>query len=157
MEASIDHTQSANNQYDLVEALKAQGLIRETDIASEFAKFVRVERVRRGRHVIEKGSADNDLIFILSGEFQVSIGKEEVARCAPGEHVGEMAMVDPGVERSATVSAASDSLIARISEPEFTAIAEQFPRLWRRLAAELASRLRQTTHPSRMKSTHRAV
>jgi len=61
------------------------------------------------------------------------------------------------VERSATVTAASDSLIARISEPEFSAIADRFPGLWRRLAAELARRLRETAHPGRVKSPRRAV
>ena len=157
MEASSNQMQTTSNQYDLVETLKAQSLIAESDVASEFAKFVRVERVRRGQTVIEKGSADNDLIFILAGEFIVTIGKEVVAQCGAGEHVGEMALVDPGVARSATVAAASDSLIARISEPEFSVIAEHFPALWRRLAAELARRLRQTTHPSRVKSMHHAV
>jgi len=157
METSSNQMRTANNQHDLVEALKAQSLVAETDVATEFSKFARVERVRRGQPVIEKGSADNDLIFILNGEFVVTIGKEVVARCAAGEHVGEMALVDPGVERSATVTASSDSLIARISEPEFSVIADHFPGLWRKLAAELARRLRETTHPSRMKSTHRAV
>lgn len=157
MEASSNQMQTTNNQHDLVECLKAQSLIAESDVATEFSKFVRVERVRRGQSVIEKGSADNDLIFILSGEFVVTIGKEVVARCGAGEHVGEMALVDPGVVRSATVTAASDSLIARISEPEFSVIAEHFPGLWRKLAAELARRLRETVHPSRLKSVHHAV
>lgn len=157
METSSNQMKSAGNGYDLIGALKAQTLIGESDIATEFAKFVRVERVRGGQTVIEKGSADNELIFILAGEFVVTIGRETIARCTAGQHMGEMALVDPGVERSATVTAAYDSLIARVSEPEFTAIADHFPRLWRRLAAELANRLRQTTHPGRVKAYPRAV
>jgi CRP/FNR family transcriptional regulator, cyclic AMP receptor protein len=152
METSPNQSRGANSQHDLVEALKAQSLIHEADIAAELAKCVRIEKVRRKQPVIEKGSADNDLIFILAGEFVVTVGKEVVARCSAGEHVGEMALVDPGVERSATVIAESDSLVARVSEPDFSAIADRFPHLWRRLAAELAQRLRDTTHPSRLKA-----
>jgi CRP-like cAMP-binding protein len=56
--------------------------------------------------------------------------------------VGEMAVVDPDARRSASVSAVADSVVARITELEFSALADRFPRLWRRIALELASRLR---------------
>jgi len=53
-----------------------------------------------------------------------------------------MAVVDPNARRSASAIAAMDSVVARISEAEFSALADRFPRLWRRIAMELASRLR---------------
>ena len=37
---------------------------------------------------------------------------------------------------------ALDSVVARIAEPDFSAIADRYPRVWRRIALELASRLR---------------
>ena len=66
----------------------------------------------------------------------------DVASRSAGEHVGEMALVDPEAQRSASVTAVTDSVVAGITEPEFSALADRFPRLWRRIALELASRLR---------------
>jgi CRP-like cAMP-binding protein len=65
-----------------------------------------------------------------------------VASRSAGEHVGEIALIDPEAHRSASVTAVTDSVLAGITEPEFSALADRFPRLWRRIALELASRLR---------------
>jgi CRP-like cAMP-binding protein len=80
--------------------------------------------------------------LILSGMFSVTVMGRTVASRTAGEHVGEMAVVDPEARRSASVAAVTDSVVARITEPEFSALADRFPRLWRRIALELASRLR---------------
>lgn len=65
-----------------------------------------------------------------------------MARRKAGEQVGEMAVVDPHMPRSASVTATCDSVVARISKADFSAVAERFPRLWRRIALELATLLR---------------
>ena len=54
-----------------------------------------------------------------------------------------MALVDPGQRRSASVVANDDVVVARLSEREFTRLANSYPRLWRNVARELAHRLRQ--------------
>jgi CRP/FNR family transcriptional regulator, cyclic AMP receptor protein len=72
-----------------------------------------------------------------------------VSRRTAGEHVGEMAVVDGEAPRSATVTSGSEAVIARISEPEFSAIADRFPSLWRRIAQELGGRLRRVTRMRR--------
>jgi CRP/FNR family transcriptional regulator, cyclic AMP receptor protein len=58
-------------------------------------------------------------------------------------HVGEMATIDPAVKRSATVRAGEATVVARVSEAAFTKVANSYPFLWRRMALELAERLRQ--------------
>ena len=134
----------------LVECVKAQSLVRgEEELAQAFAKVVRVEEVPFGTAVIAQGLSDHDLIFILAGDFFVMLGRQVITRRRAGHYVGEMAMVDPDAPRSATVTSGSDAVIARISEPEFSALAIQFPRLWRRLAQDLAARLRRATNQSR--------
>jgi CRP-like cAMP-binding protein len=60
-----------------------------------------------------------------------------------------MAVVDPDVVRSANVTSGCDAVIARISEPEFSALADRFPNLWRRVAQELAERFRPANRQSR--------
>jgi CRP/FNR family cyclic AMP-dependent transcriptional regulator len=85
--------------------------------------------------LIQQGASESDLFLILSGEFSVLINGELVERRMAGEHLGEMALVDPQASRSASVIAASDSVVARITEPEFTKLADRFPCLWRRIAS----------------------
>jgi len=133
----------------LIESLKAQPLVQDEDVAEVLATRVRLEEVPFGTTIINQGSPDHDLVFILAGDFFVTVGRQVISRRAAGEHVGEMAVVDTQARRSATVTSGSDAVIARISEPEFSAIADRFPRLWRRLAQGLDERLRRATRQSR--------
>jgi CRP/FNR family transcriptional regulator, cyclic AMP receptor protein len=126
----------------LVQALQSQPLVHDEDVALEIAKHVKLEEVRSGVALIREGASDTDLFLILAGEFSIVVNQRVVARKRAGEHVGEMALLDPDARRSASAIAVSDSVVARISESEFTALADKFPRLWRRIAMELASRLR---------------
>jgi CRP/FNR family cyclic AMP-dependent transcriptional regulator len=134
----------------LVECIKAQSLVRgEQELAQALADLVRVEEVPFGTAVIVQGSSNHDLIFIFAGDFFVIVGRQVITRRTAGQYVGEMALIDPDAPRSATVTSGSDAVIARISEPDFSALADRFPSLWRRLAQELAARLRRATTQSR--------
>src|SRR6516164_6155470 len=141
--------QGSQGKRHVIDSLRAQRLVREEDVAQVLANRVRLEEVPYGTTIITQGSSDHDLFFILAGVFFITVGRQVVSRRTAGEHVGEMAVVDSEAPRSATVTSGSDAVIARISEPEFSAIANQFPRLWRRLAQELAERLRRATNQSR--------
>ena len=92
--------------------------------------------------MISQGATEADLFFILNGEFSIVRNGRVIAKKNAGEQVGEMAVVDPIRCRFASVIAASDSVVARISEFDFSALADRFPRIWRRIAMELANRLR---------------
>jgi CRP-like cAMP-binding protein len=50
-----------------------------------------------------------------------------------------MALIYPHAPGSASVIAACDSVVARITEAEFSKLANRFPRLWRRIASGLAA------------------
>lgn len=52
-----------------------------------------------------------------------------------------MAAIQPAQRRSATVVAAEESVVCKLSEPELTSLAERFPNIWRFFAKELARRL----------------
>ena len=134
--------QGGDGRRRVVEALRSQALIRDEDLAQEIAIRVKVEEVPSGWTLISEGASDSDLFFILSGEFSIVIDGRVVAQKSAGEQVGEMVVVDPIRSRCASVIAASESVVARISESDFSALADKFPRLWRRIAMELANRLR---------------
>lgn len=126
----------------LAEALKAQALIRDQDLALEFARYVTLEAVPQGGTLIRQRDRDSDLFLILRGEFSIVVDGEIIERRAAGQHLGEMALVDPDARRSASVVAACDSVVARITEPDFSKLAERFPLLWRRIASGLAAHMR---------------
>lgn len=134
--------QGLDGRRHLIDALIAQPLVRDKDLAALVARRLKLEEVPAGTNLIRQGASDTDLFLILDGAFSVAIDGRIAARKKAGEHVGEMSVVDPGKHRSASVIATSDSIVARIAEPDFSALADRYPRLWRRIALELASRLR---------------
>lgn len=93
--------------------------------------------------IIRQGDADNDIYLILSGSVATVVNKREIAVRSAGNHVGEMALLDPTARRSATVIAKERTVAFRLSEQDITQIADAYPELWRRLAVELAVRLRE--------------
>ncbi|MBV8134465.1 MAG: cyclic nucleotide-binding domain-containing protein [Deltaproteobacteria bacterium] len=143
--------QGSQGKRRLIDSLRAQRLVREEDVAQALANCVRLEEVPYGATIITQGSSDHDLVFILAGVFFITVGRQVVSRRTAGEHIGEMAVVDGEAPRSATVTSGSEAVIARISEPEFLAIADRFrfPSLWRRIAQELGGRLRRVTRMRR--------
>jgi len=127
----------------LAEALRRQQIVEgNVALAEELAAAVVVQEVKTGERLVAEDGADNDLYFIVCGRASVLVHGREVAVREAGTHVGEMAMIDPTARRCATVVALADMVVAKVTEPVFSNLAERSPRLWRLLALELASRLR---------------
>jgi predicted nucleotide-binding protein len=131
----------------LISALRAQQCVQnDTQLAEELADLVELIQLEPGKpnsEFITQGNADNDIYMILSGQVSIMVNGREKARRRSGQHVGEMAAIDPKAPRSAGVIAIEQTVLAKISEPAFTHLASRYPDLWRRLALELAERLRQ--------------
>ncbi len=143
----ISRFQGPDGKLRLVTALREQAIVRDDEkLAVELAEIVEVlqfEPTQPKNEIIQQGAADNDLYLILAGCVSVRIHGREVATRRAGYHLGEMALIDPSARRSASVIATEQTVVARINEPAFSALATKYPQLWRRLALELASRLRQ--------------
>ena len=133
------------NSSELSELLKKQKLVSDNDsLASALAEKVTVEEVTKGTVAMEEDSPGDDMLFILSGKFSVLVGGTKLSELATGNHVGEMSVVDSENTRSASIVADVDSSVGRLNREDFSAIANEFPELWKSIAVELASRLRQT-------------
>ncbi|MDP2859196.1 MAG: nucleotide-binding protein [Bacillota bacterium] len=115
---------------------------RDIELAKLIVDAGKLERLAPGEILIRQGADDNHLLLILSGEVAIQINGREVARRLAGRHVGEMALVDSIARRSATVVALEKTVVLRLTEPKFTAIAKRHPDLWRRIAGDIATRLR---------------
>lgn len=100
---------------------------------------------RPGKTIVTQGNADNDIYMIVSGSVSVIINSREIAVRSGGSHVGEMALLDPTARRSATLVARERTVALKLPETAVTRIAAAYPDLWRRLAVEIASRLRERT------------
>ena len=128
----------------LVEALGIQPIAGgDTAIANAISGCVEVASFKPGSSIIEESAPDNDLYFILAGVVSVRVSGREIAVRTAGQHIGEMALLDPGQTRSASAVADGEVVAARISASDFSGLADANPRLWRNVARVLAERLRQ--------------
>jgi predicted nucleotide-binding protein len=95
--------------------------------------------------LITKDGTDTDVYLLLSGRVGIEINGVEVAIRQAGTHVGEMAAIDPAALRSANVRALDATVALKLTDDAFNELAKANPEMWRRLAIELADRLRQRT------------
>jgi CRP/FNR family transcriptional regulator, cyclic AMP receptor protein len=126
-------------------------------LAEQLARASEIQSYSAGAVITEQGSAENDFFVILSGSVQIERNKRAGPVRTAGSHFGEMSVVDPRATRSATVRAFEDCALARISEPSFAAIANEYPSIWRVVATELAERLRQRLRDVPLKNDRTTV
>lgn len=128
----------------LLEALKFQTLVSgSAELAKEILKCGQVQHHSAADVLMRQGEPDNDLFLVVTGEVTVLVNGRTVASRPAGTHVGEMALVDPLAKRSATVIAAEPTVAIKLAEHHFSEIASRHPELWRRVAVEVAKRLRE--------------
>ncbi|MGJ8654647.1 MAG: TIR domain-containing protein [Opitutaceae bacterium] len=126
------------------EALAKNSLLASLpDALDQILNVSTIFEVAKSEEIIQQGKSDNDIFFIISGSFAILVNDREVAIRSVGSHVGEMALIDPSAERSASVVARENSVVAKVDEHSFASIANEHPELWRGLAIELSERLRQ--------------
>lgn len=130
----------------LIAALRAQQSVQnDAPLAEEMADLIELIQIEPGKPestFITQGNPDNDIYLILAGRVSIIVNGREKAQRRAGQHVGEMAAIDPSARRSASVVAIEQTVLAKVSEPEFSKLASKHSDLWRRLALEIAERLR---------------
>jgi predicted nucleotide-binding protein len=99
--------------------------------------------IPKNTKLIEQNGRDNDVFFVISGTFGVYVNSKRVSTRHAGDSVGEMAAVSTTQRRSADVVADEDGLVFKVSEESFSQIADNHPKIWRRIAKELSKRLAQ--------------
>ncbi|MET4173616.1 CRP-like cAMP-binding protein [Bradyrhizobium sp. LA6.1] len=96
------------------------------DLAEKLALVAEVKGYMADEIIIEQNQVDTDVFFILSGSVTISPnGRSDTVRKA-GSHVGEMSAIDPAARRSSTVKANELTLVAKVSESDFSAIADAY-------------------------------
>ena len=95
-----------------------------------------------GDEITREGESGIGFFVIEDGNATVSVGGEIVRTLGPGEHFGEIALIDSG-PRSATIIAGTDLRCRGMSAWEFRPFVEEHPEVAWALLETLVSRLRE--------------
>lgn len=116
---------------------------RELKRVAQVAKQVTFET---GDVIAEEGEEGLAFYVILGGEATVRRRGKTVATLIPGDHFGEVSLIDGG-PRTAAVVAATPLRCLSLLRWDFRALIEKEPSLAPKLLKELARRLRQIERP----------
>jgi len=129
---------------DVVEALGRVPLFSGVG-RKELERLARVMSSRtfpEGETITAEGQSGIGFFVIEEGNAQVTVHGETARVLGPGDHFGEVALIDEG-PRSATVTAATDLRCRGMAAWEFRAFVQEHPEVAWPLLQTLASRLRE--------------
>ena len=135
MAASSDDNAALLARIDLFAGLSSRQLRRLAERAKEVQH-------PPGRSVTREGNIGLGFHLILDGEATVSQGESVRRRLGPGDHFGEISMID-GRRRSATVTADTPMRTLTVPHATFEELVDQDPAFARGLLKVLCARLRE--------------
>ncbi|MEX0984046.1 MAG: cyclic nucleotide-binding domain-containing protein [Actinomycetota bacterium] len=91
--------------------------------------------------IVRKGDAGDAFYVVLTGQAKVMSGKRFLARLLPGDHFGEIAVIDGGV-RTASVISETPMTLAILSQKDFRIAMREDPELAYHMMKELAKMFR---------------
>lgn len=106
------------------------------------AKQMREIRHPKGAEIMIRGEGGVGFLLILEGEAQVQTADGRHRKLGPGDHFGEMALLDHQ-GRSASVTATTDLVLAAVPEWGFKPFLSDYPEVTYRLLETLSRRLRE--------------
>jgi CRP/FNR family cyclic AMP-dependent transcriptional regulator len=106
------------------------------------ANVMRESRFNEGDAITTEGRSGIGFFLIEDGNATVSLHGEIIRTLGPGDHFGEIALIDEG-PRSATVTATTDLRCRGMAAWEFRSFVQEHPEVAWPLLETLASRLRE--------------
>jgi CRP/FNR family cyclic AMP-dependent transcriptional regulator len=113
------------------DALKRQEFVGGDGAIAEgmAAKGELVEFQKLDKLIVEDGE-DNDIYLLLAGSVSIVIKGIEYTTRHAGQHVSEMAAIEPTLKRSATVVANDKVVSLKIPSATFMTIGNTYPQIW---------------------------
>jgi CRP/FNR family cyclic AMP-dependent transcriptional regulator len=108
----------------------------------QLARQLHERRFAEGAEVTIEGSTGAGFFVITEGNAEVLVGDEHQATLGPGDYFGEIALIDSGGVRSASIIAATDLQCYGLTPWEFRPFVEEHPQVAWALLQALASRYR---------------
>lgn len=138
----IERFEGTEGRRRLTQTLRSQKIVAGNAVlADELAELVELTSIEPGEFLINQGDSDNDIFLIISGRFEVLVNGRTIAQRLPNDHVGEMAAIDPAQKRTPSVRATEPSLVAKITEDNFSTGAEKHSEIYKCIAQEMMRRL----------------
>jgi len=100
------------------------------------AQYFYVRKYTSGEVVFKKGYPNVVFYILKEGELKVYIEKMEIRRIKPTEYIGEIGLFLEA-ERTASVSAVTDSVLLGISKEDLKTFTKKFPRSGVKILYEL--------------------
>lgn len=97
--------------------------------------------VGAGTELTSEGAVGREMFVLLKGNVEVRKGGVPETVLGPGDHFGELALLDGG-PRTATVVTSTDATLLVLTKPAFHAVLDEIPTLAHKLLISLARRLR---------------
>src|SRR5665213_1803191 len=98
--------------------------------------------VPAGKILVEEGHIGQEFFIIVDGSAKVSRNGKKVATLGPGDHFGELALLDRR-PRSASVTSETDLDVLVLSQRQFNGLLQSVPTIGRKMLAAMANRLRE--------------
>ncbi len=98
--------------------------------------------VPKGKVLVEEGRIGLEFFLIVSGRAAVTRNRRKVATLGPGDHFGEMALLDRH-PRSASVVSETDMDLLVLSQRQFNGLLNSVPTIARKMLTAMANRLRE--------------
>jgi phosphoserine phosphatase RsbU/P len=111
--------------------------------------MLEVRHLKPGEILFNEGQRGEHFYVLTEGKLEILLGagtKEELLLniINPGEYLGEMSLIVPGGERTATARAGEKSSLLAMSRDEFHELIEQYPILSKAMVRVLSNRLDST-------------
>lgn len=127
------HLQDAVKRLELVDG--------NADLAKEMIAAGELLEFKQGEYIVRQDGEDDEVYLLIAGAVGVVVNGNNIGIRKAGQHVGEMAAIEPAQKRSADVVANETVVTLRVTSAQFRAICEKHPRIWLSLARELSRRL----------------
>ena len=108
----------------------------------QLAQSMHEKTYSAGQEVVTEGESGLGFFVILDGTASVSAGGEDGRPLGPGDHFGEMALLAPGAQRSASITAGEGLRCAGMTAWHFKPFVRDHPDIAWSLLKTLAERLR---------------
>jgi predicted nucleotide-binding protein len=126
----------------LIDALKRQEFVNgNVDLSKAMADRGDLIEFAKGDKIILEEAEDDDVFLIVAGSVAIVVKGNEVGTRRAGQHIGEMAAIEPAQKRSATVIAHDTVVALRFSGAQFRMLGSEYPQIWLPIARELSRRL----------------
>lgn len=111
----------------------------------QIARLTDEVTVDAGQRIVTQGDSGREAFVIVDGIAAVVLGETTIADLGPGQHFGELALLDGGT-RTANVDAVTDMTLLVLHRPAFLGLLDEQPGIARRIMATMAAIIRDLEH-----------